>query len=57
MNGLDKDSLLELNDNMRATIVGLNCDDPLELCVFASSMIKMGCYINMQIVKQLNKQE
>lgn len=52
---IDKDTLLELNDTMRETIVGLDCNNPLEICVFATSMVTMGNHINMEIIKELNR--
>ena len=52
---LDKEELLKLNDNMRETIEEMDCNNPLEICVFATSMVMMGNQINMEIVKQLNK--
>lgn len=55
MTQLDKEALLKLNDSMRETIEGLNCNNPIEICVFASSMVTMGNHINLEIVKQLSK--
>lgn len=52
---LDREALLKLNDSMRETIEELDCNNPLEICVFATSMVTMGNHINMEIIKQLSK--
>ena len=52
---IQKEELLKLIDTMRETIEELDCSNPIEICVFATSMVTMGNHINMEIVKQLTK--
>lgn len=50
ISGLDKESLLMLNDAMRETITEINYSNPEEIMAFGSSMIVMGNEINKRIM-------
>lgn len=52
---ISKDSLLKLNEAMQKTIMDMNYDNPLEISAFASTMISVGNQINLEVIKDIAK--
>ena len=52
---ISKDSLLKLNEAMQKTIMDMNYDNPLEISAFASTMISVGNQINLEVIKDITK--
>lgn len=48
---INKESLLELNNAMRGTILNMNYDNPIEVSAFASTMVSVGNQINIELLK------
>lgn len=57
MFSIDKESLLELNDTMRKTIIDMDFNNPLEVSAFASSMVSVGNQINIELVRSIIKKD
>ena len=48
-----KESLLELNEAMRKTILTMDYNNSVEVAAFASTMVSIGNQINMKMIRDI----
>ena len=48
-----KESLLELNEAMRKTILTMDYNNSVEVAAFASTMVSLGNQINMKMIRDI----